>query len=58
MMRTDTSLDIVATVKFEYDMDTIKFVLVVTIVLFVSAVLGLVFTRRKIVRMLPRLRTR
>jgi len=57
-MRTDTSLDIVATVKFEYDMDTIKFVLVVTIVLFVSAVLGLVFTRRKIVRMLPRLRTR
>jgi len=57
-MRTDTSLDIVVTVKFEYDMDTIKFVLVVTIVLFVSAVLGLVFTQRKIVRMLPRLGNR
>jgi hypothetical protein len=34
-------------------MDTIKFALVVTIVLFVTAILGLVFSRHKLVRIPP-----
>ena len=54
-MRHSFSPDTVAIVKSEYEMDTIKFILVVTIVLFVTAVVALVFTHRKIAKLLPRL---
>jgi hypothetical protein len=54
-MRKGASLDIVTAVKSDFDMNTIKFVLVVMMVLFVTAWLGLVFTQRKIVQTLPRL---
>ena len=39
-------------------MDTVKFILVVAIVLFVTAVLGLVFAKRKLEMAISRLRDR